>query len=301
MSALALSLVLVAAVIHATWNYVAKTSGGDVRFSLVTCVALLLVWSPVGLWFVWRDVPGYGVTQWSLVCASAAIHVLYYVTLLRGYRLGDLSVVYPLARGTGPLLTALVATTFLGETLRVIGWLGVFGIVGGIVVIAGGPALLRALRRGGHSSAELTRLRAGMFYGITTGAFIAGYTLVDGYAVKHAGMSPILVDYLSNVVRLPLTVMLILIVARDEPMPLIDYAKGMWRSALIIGTLSPIAYVLVLYAMALAPLSQVAPAREVSMLVAAFLGGAQLAEPNRQARLLGAAFIAAGVVAIAMA
>ncbi len=301
MSALALSLVLVAAVIHASWNYVAKKSGGDVRFSLLTCVALLLVWSPVGLWFAWRDAPGYGVKEWCLVAASAGIHVLYYVTLLRGYRLGDLSVVYPLARGTGPLLTALAATTFLGEALRLIGWLGVLGIVGGIVIIAGGPTLLRALRRGGHSPAELTRLRAGIGYGVTTGGFIAAYTLVDGYAVKHAGMSPVLVDYLSNLVRLPLTAMLIVVLARREPLPLVDYAKGMWRPALIIGALSPIAYVLVLYAIALAPLSQVAPAREVSMLFAAFLGGAQLAEPNRRARLLGAACIAAGVVAIAMA
>ena len=175
-SALALSLVLVAAVIHALWNYVAKKSGGDVRFSLLTCVALCIVWAPVGLWFVRRDVAGFGALQWSLVGASAAIHVLYYVTLLRGYRLGDLSVVYPLARGTGPLLTALVATTFLGEALRIVGWLGVLGIVGGIVIIAGGSALLRAMRRGGHSTGELARLRAGVGYGVATGAFIAAYT-----------------------------------------------------------------------------------------------------------------------------
>ena len=174
--------------------------------------------------------------------------MLYYVTLLRGYRLGDLSVVYPLARGTGPLLTAVVATTFLGETLSIVGWLGVLGIVGGIVIIAGGPALLRALRRGGHSNAELGRLRAGIRYGITTGAFIAGYTLIDGYAVKHAGMSPVLVDYLSNLVRLPLTVILIVVLARREPLPLAGYAKQMWRPALIIGALSPIGYVMVLYA-----------------------------------------------------
>jgi drug/metabolite transporter (DMT)-like permease len=225
---------------------------------------------------------------------------VYFVTLLRGYRLGDLSVVYPLARGTGPLITAFVATTFLDEALGVVGWAGVLGIVGGIMIIAGGPALLKSMRGGSHSRHDLMRLRAGVGYGLVTGAFIAAYTVVDGYAVKHAGMSPVLVDYLSNVVRLPLTALLIWAIRQREPLPLLAYAKQMWRPALAIGALSPIAYVLVLYAVAMAPLSQVAPVREVSMLFAAFLGGSQLGEHNRRARLFGAACIAGGVVAIAL-
>ncbi len=301
MPALAFGLVLVAALIHALWNFVAKKSGGDIRVALISNVVLCIVWAPVGLWFIRRDVAEFGALQWSLVGASGAIHVVYFVTLLRGYRLGDLSVVYPLARGTGPLLTALVATTFLGEALGPIGWLGVLGIVGGIVIIAGGSALLRAMRGGAHSPRELARLRTGVSYGLVTGAFIASYTVVDGYAVKHAGISPVLVDYLSNVVRLPLTALLIWAIRRREPLPLRDYAKRMWRPALAIGVLSPIAYVLVLYAVAMAPLSQVAPVREVSMLFAAFLGGSQLGEHDRRARMFGAACIAAGVIAIALA
>ncbi len=301
MSTLALCLVLVAAIIHAGWNFIAKTSGGDVRFALITCVAQLFVWAPVGFWFTWRDVPAFGALQWSLIGASGAIHVAYYVTLLRGYRLGDLSVVYPLARGTGPLLTALIATTFFDEALGLIGWFGVLGIVGGVVVIAGGATLLGAVRRGTQFPEKLARLRAGVRYGLITGGFIASYTLVDGYAVKHANVSPILVDYLSNMVRLPLTAVLIGVLGRREPLPMTDYVKQMWRRALIIGAVSPVAYVLVLYAIGMAPLSQVAPAREVSMLFAAFLGGSQLGERDPRARLIGAACIAIGVVAIAAA
>ena len=300
MPALALGLVLVAALIHALWNFVAKKSGGDIRIALLSNIALCIVWAPVGLWFIRRDVAAFGALQWSLVAASGAIHVVYFVTLLRGYRLGDLSVVYPLARGTGPLLTALVATTFLGEALGLVGWLGVLGIVGGIVIIAGGPALLRAMRGGAHSQQEHARLRLGVGYGLATGAFIAAYSVVDGYAVKYAHMSPVLVDYLSNVVRLPLTAILILVIRQREALPMREYAKRMWRPALAIGALSPIAYVLVLYAVSMAPLSQVAPVREVSMLFAAFLGGSQLGEHNRRARLIGAGCIAAGVVAIAL-
>ena len=88
----------------------------------------------------------------------------------------------------------------MAKRWALVGWLGVLGIVGGIVIIAGGPALLSAMRGGSHSHHELVRLRAGVGYGLATGAFIAGYTLIDGYAVKHAGMSPVLVDYLSNLV-----------------------------------------------------------------------------------------------------
>lgn len=110
--------------------------------------------------------------------------MVYYLILLRGYRKGDLSVVYPLARGTWPLLTALVVTSFFGESLRVLGWLGVLGIVGGIVLIAGGPALIRAFRSKDQSDLAHEKLRAGVIYGLLTGVFIAIYTLADGYAVK---------------------------------------------------------------------------------------------------------------------
>ena len=296
----ALGLVLVAALVHALWNFVAKKSGGDVRIALLSNIAQCIVWAPVGIWFIQRDVAGFGALQWSLVTASGAVHVLYFVTLLRGYRLGDLSVVYPLARGTGPLLTALIATLFLGEALRLVGWLGVLGIVSGIVIIAGGSALLRAMRGGTHSPSELARLRVGVRYGLATGAFIAAYSVIDGYAVKHASISPVLVDYLSNLVRLPLTALVIFAIRQREPLPLRGYTKQMWRPALVIGALSPVAYVMVLYAVSMAPLSQVAPVREVSMLFAAFLGGSQLGEQDRRARMLGAACIAAGVIAIAL-
>ncbi|HET7865989.1 MAG TPA: EamA family transporter [Burkholderiaceae bacterium] len=308
MSGMALTWVLVAALIHATWNLLAKKTGGDVRFALVSQVAVALVWAPVGLWFAWREVGAWGWLQWALIVASGAIHAVYFVTLLRGYRLADLSVVYPLARGTGPLLTAMVATVLLGESLGLLGWLGVLGVVLGILLISGGPALWHALRAGrggqagdadGHPDAHLRRLRAGVGYGLLTGLCIAAYTVVDGYAVKRAGVSPVSVDYLGNVVRVPLTLLWILALGRREPLPLAGYWRATWKPALLIAAISPVAYVLVLYAATLAPLSHVAPAREVSMLFAALLGGTLLRERDAGLRLLGAASIAAGVIALA--
>lgn len=300
MSPLAISLVLAAALIHASWNLLVKQAGGDVRFALMTSTAVAVFWAPVGLWFSWQEVHGYGVLQWGLIVASGAVHVVYYVLLLRGYRSGDLSVVYPLARGSGPLLTAAVASILLGESLGALGWAGVAAVVGGIVLIAGGRRLWRTLRAT-DVSLDYARLRAGVGYGLATGVFIAGYSVIDGYAVKRAGISPIAIDYLGTIVRVPLTALWIAALALREPMPLASYWRPMLRPALIVAAISPVAYVMVLYAVTLAPLSQVAPAREVSMLFAALLGGTLLREKDMVWRVLGAGLIASGVIALALA
>jgi uncharacterized membrane protein len=126
--------------------------------------------------------------------------------------------------------------------------------------------------------------------------FIASYTVVDGYAVKVLLMSPILLDYMGNFVRMGL---LLPVVLRDRP-AVVGLWRKQWRYALIVGAISPISYVLVLYAMQTAPLSHVAPAREVSMLFAALIGGHLLGEGDRAARLTGAVCIAVGVTCLAL-
>lgn len=292
MSPTAFLLIVLAGLIHAGWNIVAKKAGGDARFAFFTAVLMMLVWAPLGLWLGVDQVPRWGAVEWAFVVASGVLHVVYYVVLLRGYRQADLTVVYPLARGTGPLLSSLVAIVWLGERISALGALGIMGVVGGVFLIAGGPGLLRAA----HDPAARQRVHKGMFYGVVTGVFIASYTVVDGYAVKVLLMSPILVDYMGNFVR----------VALLAPNALRDQAamwalwRTQWRYALVVATISPVAYVLVLYAMREAPLSHVAPAREVSMLFAALLGGHLLGEGDRMARLFGAACIAGGVTALAL-
>lgn len=140
------------------------------------------------------------------------------------------------------------------------------------------------------------RVHKGIAYGLLTGAFIASYTVVDGYAVKVLLMSPILIDYMGNFVRVAL---LVPVVLRDLPTARTLWL-AQWRFALLVAVVSPVAYVLVLYAMQQAPLSHVAPAREVSMLFAALIGGHLLGEGDRVARILGAVCIAAGVTALAL-
>jgi drug/metabolite transporter (DMT)-like permease len=288
----ALALVVLAGFIHASWNIAAKKAGGDVRFVAFTSVVLMLFWAPVGLWAGCTQVPAWGWLEWVLVLASALLHIVYFIVLLRGYRQADLTVVYPLARGSGPLLSSMVAIVFMGESISALGLMGILGVVGGVFLIAGGPALWKAA----HDPSQQARVRTGIVYGGITGLFIASYTVVDGYAVKLALMSPILVDYFGNLVRLVFL----------SPTLLRDRATvwAMWqqqkRYALIVGIFSPVSYVLVLYAMQVAPMSHVAPAREVSMLFAALLGGHLLGEKDRGPRIAGAALIAAGVMALGM-
>ena len=288
----ALALVVLAGFIHASWNIAAKKADGDVRFVAFTALVLMVFWAPVGVWVGWQQVPLWGVIEWALVLASALIHVGYFIVLLRGYRKADLTVVYPLARGSGPLLSSMVAIVFLGEQISALGLAGILGVVCGVFLIAGGPGLWKAA----HDPLQQARVRTGIFYGASTGLFIASYTVIDGYAVKVALMSPILVDYVGNLLRL---VFLLPTLMRER-----SVVAQMWRKqrryALIVGIFSPVSYVLVLYAMQVAPLSHVAPAREVSMLFAALLGGHLLGEKDRGPRILGAALIAMGVMALGL-
>jgi len=290
MPASALLMVLLAGLIHALWNIAAKKAGGDLRFMFLTSVVLMVFWAPLGVWMGWDVVPSWGLREWALVVLSAVLHLLYFGVLLRGYRMADLTVVYPLARGSGPLISSLVALFLLDETLGPAGALGLLAIVGGVFLIARGPKMWRQ----GQDPALRERLHTGLRYGLLTGVFISSYTLVDGYAVKVALMAPILVDYVGNLVRLALL----------APWALRQPWGGIWASqgryAMVVGVVSPVSYVLVLYAAQMAPLSHVAPAREVSMLFAALIGGHLLGEQDRLPRLLGAALIALGVVSLGL-
>lgn len=291
MPAAALALVLTAALLHALWNIAAKHAGGDSRFVLLVGLMVALGWAPVGLWAGWSALPQWGRRDWALVIGSGLVHLAYFNLLLRGYRASDLTVVYPVARGSGPLISAFGASLLLGERMTAVGAAGVLAVCGSVFLIAGGPGLWAAA----HDPARRARVRAGLAYGAATGLLIAGYTLVDGYAVKVALLSPVLVDYFGNLVRLPFML----------PAALRDRAacarawRAQWRHALLVAAISPLGYVLVLYAAQMAPLSHVAPAREVSMLFAALLGGRLLGEADRGLRAAGAALIATGVAALA--
>ncbi len=286
----ALGLVLLAALLHAGWNIVAKRSGDGPHFACLSALAMTLLWAPLGLWLAVGAIPGWGGREWTTVVASGLVHLVYFNVLLTGYRAADLSVVYPVARGTGPLVAALGALAWFDEELTLLGALGIAAIPGGVLLVAGGPALWRR----GEAGARRRR-GIGIAWGSATGLTIAAYTLIDGFAVKTLAIAPILVDWLSNSVR---TLLMLPSALRDRAGFALEL-RTRWRAALMLGVCSPLGYIMVLHAATLAPLSHVAPAREVSMLFAALLSGRLLGEAERGTRLLGAICIAGGVMALA--
>ena len=220
----------------------------------------------------------------AVIAVSSVLHTLYYGVLQRGYRVGDLSVVYPLARGTGPLLAVIGAVLILGErpTAGVVA--GGMLIILGVFVLSGGGAWSR---RGGPS-------RAAVMYGVATGVVIASYTLWDKNAVSAVGIAPLLLDWGTNCGRAVLLAPVALRRRRE--------LRGHWlrhrREALGVALLNPLAYILVLTALRITPVSHIAPAREISILIGSLMGIRLLGEGNARVRLLGAASMTVGLILI---
>jgi drug/metabolite transporter (DMT)-like permease len=279
----ALGLVVVGALIHALWNLLAKQSAGGALLVWWYSVVSTALYTPLALWAI-----AGGGMKWTwlaggMILATGILHLGYSLALQAGYRRGGLSVVYPVARGTGPALSVVGAIFFLGERATTASIAGTFLVVGGVLIIG-------LARRGETASQVWTGIRWGGLIGL----FIASYTLNDGAAVRIVGLSPIVIDYFGNLTRL---VMLAPVAWRNPEGLRAEWQKNA-RVILAIGALSPIPYILALYAMKIAPISLVAPARELSMLAGVLLGWKFLKEEDIAQRLVGAAFIAAGVVAL---
>jgi drug/metabolite transporter (DMT)-like permease len=287
MSALALALVLAAAVLHATWNLSAKrAAGGDsVAFVLLMSVASAAFALPFGLAAWVTDPPRLAAVDWIVIVASGAAHAVYFLLLQYGYRTGDLSVVYPVARGTGPLFAVVAAVFLLGERPGVAGSIGVVAILAGIVLISG---LLTASGRA-HRPAGVGR-------GALTGLWIAAYTVVDALAVTSLGLDPFVFFFLSLLVS---SLVLAPFALRDPASVRREWLESR-RQIVVVGVLSPVAYTLVLFALRLAPLAYVAPLREVSMMIGVFYGVWLLHERVTVMRLAGVACMIAGVVAFTL-
>lgn len=285
MTLASLFLVVLASFIHASWNLLAKraASVGPIfvfAYNLVACVAYApwvlyllaegtIAWTPEGIGFV---------------LLSGVIHLAYSLCLQRGYQVADLSVVYPVARGTGPMLSTIGAVVILGEAPTGHGLAGLGLVVAGIGLIATQGDLSAFGRPGGQ---------AGVRWGTATGSLIASYTVVDAYAVKALGIAPVVLDWFSNLLRFFMLLPLVL----ANPNRALVRMRGYWRIAIGVGLLSPLSYILVLAALTTgAPLSLVAPMREMSMMVGALMGMLILRENVGPWRLAGCSVLIAGVI-----
>lgn len=274
MSPLVIALVAAAAIAHATWNVTLKRTGATgTTFLWLAFVVGAVVFAPFGV----ASLQQVDLAHWAgFAVVSGALQVGYFLLLQRGYRLGDVSVVYPLARGSGPLLSVALAIVLLGERPSVFALLGAAVVIAGVVTI--GLAGDRRLNR------------AGVLYGLAVGVVIAIYTLWDSTAVTKGGMPPVALYWGTTLVQ---AVLLAPAAVRERRVLLT--AKRHPLSIAIVGVLSPLAYILVLVAIQQAPVSLVAPAREVSVVLVGPAGWLLFREPHPLQRLIGAGIVLVGV------
>jgi drug/metabolite transporter (DMT)-like permease len=286
MTLFALALILVAAVFHATWNLLAKRAGeGGAVFVWLFSTASALVYAPLVIGLLVTQRPHVGLVEIGFMAGSGVLHIGYFVLLQRGYAVGDLSVVYPLARGTGPLLASAVAMVFFGERPTTLAFTGIVLIAVGVFLLTGNPGITRG-----------SGLGKGMVYGLATGAFIAAYTLWDKHAVSMILIPPLLMSWAMAVVEAVLL----------APLAMRGWGKtlSIWHSHRLevsgIAVLSPLSYILILTALVFTPVSYVAPAREISILIGAAMGARLLAEDNASQRLLASSAMVLGIVALTL-
>src|SRR5262245_52905311 len=285
MSSLALILILAAAVIHATWNLLNKQASGHATFTWLVAVLSALLYAPatitvIEIWQIEINFVAIG-----MMAGSAALHTAYFVLLNQGYRAGDLSLAYPLARGTGPLLSSIAAIAFLGERPSAIALVGALLIIGGVVILTTNLEQLRESRA--HNA---------VLYALVTGLFIAAYTIWDKQAVSRFGIAPLVLDWGANVGRV--------ILLTPFALKYSEKTINEWREhkyeAIAVAVLIPLSYILVLTAMRFTPVSYVAPAREISILIGTAMGARLLAEGDVGRRLAAACAMVLGVVALAI-
>ena len=285
----ALALILVSAVLHASWNLLAKLNRGNSLFFWQALVAAAVIFlAPFIVLLAQNPIPPEG---WIWIAVTSLLHTFYFRTLAAAYRRADLSVAYPIARGLGPALVLVLAAGVFRETVSALGVTGVLTVVLGIYLInfqRGHPGSWRA--------PFLSLARPEGRYAAATGVLIAAYTLVDnqGVSVVH----PLVYIYLMFVLS---AVGVLVTFAVHPPDWTALRPRRTWVQAAAVAVLSIVAYSLVLVALTMAPTPYVSAARELSIVIGAGLGVLFLGEPLRRERIGGAALIAAGVATIAVA
>jgi drug/metabolite transporter (DMT)-like permease len=287
MSSFALGLVLSSAVLHAVWNLLIKRAGKSTGVAFVWLVSSLsgVIFAPVAITVLILQKPSLGFEEFFFIGGSAVLHIGYHLMLSGGYRIGDLSLVYPLARGTGPMLSTAAAIIFFHERPTGLALAGTVLIGLGVIVISGGKH-----HQSGHNSYR------SIAYALITGICIAMYTLWDKYAVGELLILPIIFTWVSSLYRS----LFLSLFARSEW----AQVKNIWRNyrfeVLGVAFLSPLSYFLILVALVFSPVSYIAPARELSILIGVTLGSRLLLEGDIPRRLLAAGAIMMGVIFLAL-
>ena len=326
MTGSALALVLGSAVVHATWNLAAKKSSGGIAYVYLVGVCATVFWGPLGIWLMLSGraiAPGASAAAaFMYIAGSSLLHLGYFSALLKGYQCGDLSLVYPLARGTGPFLSTVLAIILYGERPSVPAFLGAMLIAAGAFFLAGNGESCddegHGAMPGSKQSTDAQAIASGpefnsagrasagknaaVFYGLLTGVFIAAYTLWDKRALSLGGVNPLFLEWGTCLGRFVMLGPWFLLTPTGRA-SLAEAWRDQRRPAVIVALLSPGSYMMVLSALAVSPVTYIAPAREISILLGTLAGSRLLMEGDkrlRARRLAAATAMAIGVAALAI-
>jgi drug/metabolite transporter (DMT)-like permease len=290
----AIVLILTAAVAHASWNLFSKqaAAGGAVCFVWLFFTVGAVLYAPVAAIVLVVSHPRLAGLPVVFMAGTAIIHIGYALLLQNGYRLGDLSVVYPIGRGSGALLAAAAGIVLLGERPGPLSTAGILLVIAGVIVIG----LPGRTRTGITAPSPSPPALMGIAFALLTGLTIAAYTVWDKYAVATLHIPPVLEDWAAT---LGVTLAVAPIALRDR-----TRLAAVWHSyrpqVLGAAVLSPLAYILVLTALRFTAISVAAPCREVSVLFGVLLGRRLLGEGSAARRLVAAAAIVAGIISVAI-
>ena len=276
MSLAVIALVLCAALLHASWNALLKSSGD--RLASLT---LMTIGAGVGAIPLVLFTPLPHADAWFYIILSAILHTGYNLFLIRAYRIGDFGQSYPIARGSSPLLVSIGAAVFAGEQMNSYTWIGVGLVSIGIISLA-------------HLKDR--RNLSGPIAAFTTGAFIAAYTVTDGIGARLAGNSISYSGWLFVLDSFPLALIFMWMHRR---LPMATERKQNWLS-LAGGVMSLLAYGIVIWAVTLAPMGTVSALRETSVLFAALIGAIFLGEKLTVRRIFACLVITVGAIVLGM-
>lgn len=270
--------VLFAAACHAGWNALIKVGLDPLSTTALIAIGAAAV-SLVGLPFA--GIPA--AAAWPWLAVSSFVHLFYFAGLSESYRSGDLGQVYPLARGSAPLLTAMVSAACLGERLNPAGWIGIATLAAGVLFMSA---------RGGRDIVQLDRRAVG--FALFTALTICAYSVIDGIGVRLSSNPPayVLWLFIANAITL-------VPYALWRSQSKVTAVLGrFWLRGLFGGALQALSYGIVLWAMTLAPIAIVASLRETSVLFGAVIAIFALKEPLLAVRIVAAALILCGLILI---
>lgn len=270
-------MVLLAALLHAVWNALVKGNGR--RFTILAMISFTgLIVSLVLIPFVPIPKP----ESWRFILMTMVLHTGYKLFLLKSYQYGDLSHVYPIARGAGPLIVSLASFVVIGEVLSFTTQMGVTLIAIGIMSLAFNKGF------------QILEHKKALLFALTTGCFIASYTMVDGMGARKSGNPN---SYLVWIMFLDAILFLsvFFVVSRKESR---NFLKHTWKQGFLGGVCSYVAYGIVIWAMTMAPIAPVAALRETSIVLAVFIGAIVLKERVNPLQVLATGVVLAGAVLV---